>query len=74
MDLQMPVLGGLEATVLIREREKQTGGHVPIIAMTAHALKGDRERCLEAGMDDYVAKPVRGVDLFEAISRQTTHP
>src|SRR5262249_24098992 len=70
MDVQMPVLGGFEATAVIREREKRTGRHIPIIAMTAHALKGDRERCLEAGMDDYVAKPVRGVELFEAIQRQ----
>jgi PAS domain S-box-containing protein len=73
MDLQMPELDGLEATALIRDREKrlrnQPGGcpRVPIIAMTAYAMKGDRERCLEAGMDGYVSKPVRARELFEAI-------
>ena len=59
MDVQMPELGGLETTALIREQEKSTGKHIPIVAMTAHALKGDRERCLEAGMDAYLAKPVQ---------------
>lgn len=67
MDVQMPELDGLEATRLIREHEKQTGRHVPIIAMTAHALKGDRERCLGAGMDEYVAKPVRERQLLTAL-------
>ncbi len=67
MDLQMPEMGGLEATAHIREKEKKCGGHIPIVAMTAHAMKGDRERCLEAGMDGYVSKPVRKNDLFEAI-------
>jgi CheY-like chemotaxis protein/HPt (histidine-containing phosphotransfer) domain-containing protein len=68
MDLQMPEMDGLEATAEIREREKQTGAHVPIIAMTAHALKGDRDRCLEAGMDGYVAKPIHGEELLQAIA------
>jgi two-component system, sensor histidine kinase and response regulator len=67
MDVQMPELDGLEATRLIREQEKQTGRHVPIIAMTAHALKGDRERCLECGMDEYVSKPVRERQLLTAL-------
>jgi signal transduction histidine kinase/CheY-like chemotaxis protein len=68
MDVQMPEMDGLEATALIRASERQTGVHVPIIAMTAHALKGDRERCLEAGMDNYVAKPIRPDELFETIA------
>ena len=67
MDVQMPEMDGLEAAAQIRAREQQTGAHLPIIAMTAHALKGDRERCLAAGMDNYVAKPIRAEELFEAI-------
>ncbi len=67
MDVQMPVLGGLEATAGIREIEKTTGNHIPIIAMTAHAMKGDSERCLQAGMDAYVSKPIKLIELFNAI-------
>jgi len=67
MDLQMPEMGGLEATAAIRERERTTGKHLPIVAMTAHAMKGDRERCLAAGMDGYLAKPIQAKDLFDVI-------
>jgi signal transduction histidine kinase/CheY-like chemotaxis protein/ligand-binding sensor domain-containing protein len=69
MDVQMPVMDGLTATAAIRERERQTGGHVPVIALTAHAMKGDQERCLAAGMDAYVTKPLRAAELAEAFAR-----
>jgi PAS domain S-box-containing protein len=69
MDVQMPQMDGLTATARIRDQEKKTGRHVPIIAMTAHAMRGDRERCLEAGMDDYVSKPISSSTLLEAICR-----
>ena len=69
MDVQMPNLDGLEATAAIREREKQSGRHIPIVAMTAYAMKGDRERCLEAGMDGYISKPVQAQELYETIAR-----
>ena len=69
MDVQMPEMDGFEATAAIRRKERETGGHIPIIAMTAHAMKGDRERCLEAGMDDYVSKPIQPQGLIEVIGR-----
>jgi CheY-like chemotaxis protein/HPt (histidine-containing phosphotransfer) domain-containing protein len=67
MDVQMPELDGFEATAALREREKAAGRRTPVLALTAHALKGDRERCLEAGMDGYLAKPIRSEDLFQAL-------
>ena len=69
MDVQMPNMGGFEATAAIRQREKTTGLHIPIIAMTAHALKGDEERCITAGMDAYLSKPIRTTELFTTIER-----
>jgi PAS domain S-box-containing protein len=67
MDVQMPEMDGLEATAEIREEERRTGRHVPILAMTAYAMKGDRERCLEVGMDGYVSKPIQAEELWKAI-------
>jgi PAS domain S-box-containing protein len=69
MDVQMPEIDGFAVTQAIREREQRTNGHVPIIALTAHALKGDRERCLAAGMDGYVSKPLRPAELAEAMNQ-----
>ena len=67
MDIQMPVMDGFEATKIIRNQEQRTGTHVPIVAMTAHAMKGDRERCLASGMDGYVSKPIDLQELSETI-------
>jgi signal transduction histidine kinase/DNA-binding response OmpR family regulator len=70
MDVQMPELDGFETTAAIRRKEKESGRHIPIIAMTAHAMKGDRERCLEAGMDDYICKPVQPKEIIAVIERR----
>jgi two-component system, sensor histidine kinase and response regulator len=69
MDVQMPEMDGFEATNAIRLKEKSTGEHLPIIAMTAHAMKGDEARCLTAGMDGYISKPIRGRDLVELVEK-----
>jgi PAS domain S-box-containing protein len=69
MDVQMPIMGGFEATAAIRRAERQNGGHIPIIALTAHAMSGDRERCLSAGMDSYLSKPIRIDQLVEEIGQ-----
>ena len=72
MDVQMPEMDGYEATAAVRALEKHSGRHTPIVAMTAHAMKGDRERCIAAGMDDYVPKPITPGELFTAIERVRT--
>lgn len=67
MDVQMPIMDGFEVTKIIREKERYTGEHIPIIALTAHAMKGDREKCLQAGMDSYIAKPIDEDELYSTI-------
>jgi CheY-like chemotaxis protein len=69
MDVQMPLMNGYEATSKIREMEKQTGGHIHIIGFTANAMKGDKEKCLNAGMDDYITKQAHMKDLMDAIQK-----
>jgi two-component system, sensor histidine kinase and response regulator len=70
MDIQMPEMDGFEATAGIRAKEIQSGKHTPIVAMTAHAMKGDRERCLLNGMDDYISKPVDRKELAQVLEKQ----
>jgi two-component system sensor histidine kinase/response regulator len=65
----MPGMDGFEATAAIRAKEKLTGAHIPIIALTAHALKGDKDKCISAGMDGYVSKPIRVVELISTIEK-----
>ncbi len=67
MDVQMPEMDGFEATIAIREKEKVTGTHIPIVAMTAHAMVGDKERCLDMGMDGYISKPISSKELEKGI-------
>jgi signal transduction histidine kinase/DNA-binding response OmpR family regulator len=74
MDVQMPEMGGFEAARKIREREFGGSVHIPIIAMTAHAMSGDRERCLKAGMDDYISKPIRAAALIELLGKYRRQP
>jgi PAS domain S-box-containing protein len=74
MDIQMPEMDGLQATARVREREKVTGTHIPIVAMTAHAMTGDKERCLQAGMDAYISKPLSVKELFATIEELFPEP
>ena len=69
MDCAMPVMDGYEAVKILRERESGSGRRIPVVALTAHAMEGDRERCLEAGMDDYVSKPFDRRDIEAAVAR-----
>ena len=69
MDIQMPEMNGFEATAALREKENGTNAHLPVIALTAHAMKGDEQRCLSAGMDDYLSKPIRSEELDNILEK-----
>ena len=69
LDIQMPEFDGFQVIEALRRREQTEGGHLPVVALTAHSMKGDRERCLQAGMDDYLSKPIRAAELFSVIDR-----
>jgi two-component system, sensor histidine kinase and response regulator len=72
MDVQLPEMDGFEATAAIRKGERGTGIHLPVVALTAHAMKGDREKCLAGGMDGYLAKPIRPLELDEVLQGYLT--
>jgi CheY-like chemotaxis protein len=72
MDVQMPEMDGYQTTAAVRRKEKSTGAHLPIVAMTAHALDRDRERCLAAGMDAYLSKPIQTDKLYELVDRMAS--
>ena len=74
MDIQMPVMDGYDATRAIRARERSIGGHIPVIALTAHAMHGDREICVDAGMDDYLSKPIQTRDLCPTLASWSDQP
>jgi two-component system sensor histidine kinase/response regulator len=74
MDVQMPDMDGLEATLEIRAREQQAGLHTPIVALTAHALKGDRDRCVAAGMDGYINKPIEAERFIQVVEEMAHRP
>jgi CheY-like chemotaxis protein len=69
MDVQMPEMDGFEAVQNLRKREENRGFHLPVIAMTAHAMTGDKERCIKAGMDDYITKPFRALDMLQMVEK-----
>lgn len=74
MDIQMPEMDGLEATAKIREKEQLTGQHLPVVALTAHAMKGDQQLCMAAGMDDYLTKPIRPQELDALLGKYAAKP
>jgi CheY-like chemotaxis protein len=74
MDVQMPGMDGFETTGIIRAAERATGAHIPIVAMTAHAMSGDRERCLAAGMDEYISKPIAMREIDRVLGRLSLLP